>query len=280
MKNIRLAVKRFLLISPCIIFIITQGLSQVIALPHAYAHNDYWHKRPLFDALDNGFKYIEADIFLRKEKLLVAHLFPAFKKKHTLEDLYLKPLYGRFINNKGHIQSAMDTIVLMIDIKSNAEDTYTVLRKLLKGFKPMLSTCENGKVVIRNLTIILTGHRPLQLLNMEDNRFVFADGDLRSVNATRIRSNMYATASCKYSSLIRWRGKGNIPSDEKERLNDLVSKAHLSGEKVRLWASPEKEKVWVQLRNCGVDLINTDKLAALKRFFISGISSQDTGGEF
>jgi hypothetical protein len=38
--------------------------AQTIILPNAYAHNDYWHKRPLLDALDNGFTYVEADVFL------------------------------------------------------------------------------------------------------------------------------------------------------------------------------------------------------------------------
>ena len=41
-------------------------------LPNAYAHNDYWHKRPLLEALDNGFRYIKADVYLRNNELVVA----------------------------------------------------------------------------------------------------------------------------------------------------------------------------------------------------------------
>ena len=73
-------------------FTICNCKSQGIILHNAFAHNDYWHKRPLFDALDNGFSHIEADIFLRNKKLIVAHILPRFKKKRTLEELYLKPL--------------------------------------------------------------------------------------------------------------------------------------------------------------------------------------------
>src|SRR5690606_12096586 len=43
------------------------------ALGRAYAHNDYAHRVPLFDALGNGFAAVEADVFLRGEELLVAH---------------------------------------------------------------------------------------------------------------------------------------------------------------------------------------------------------------
>src|SRR5688500_5242918 len=39
-------------------------------LPHAHAHNDYLHDRPLLDALDHGFNSVEADIFLVDGQLL------------------------------------------------------------------------------------------------------------------------------------------------------------------------------------------------------------------
>ena len=148
----------------------TMAWSQVIALPNAYAHNDYWHKRPLFDALENGFTHLEADIYLRHSRLLVAHRPPflrLLKRRHTIEGLYLQPLLTRLTNPLEQKQTALDTIVLMIDIKSKGERTYTALRKLLHNYSSVLSTCEKGKVVIRNLTLVLTGHRPLHLLESE-----------------------------------------------------------------------------------------------------------------
>ena len=60
--------------------------SQPLILPNAYAHNDYWHKRPLLDALDHGFTYVEADVYLRNDQLIVAHFLPCFKKKRTLKN--------------------------------------------------------------------------------------------------------------------------------------------------------------------------------------------------
>jgi hypothetical protein len=254
--------------------------SQVIPLPHAYAHNDYWHKRPLFDAMANGFTHIEADVYLRHSRLLVAHRIPLLKRKKTIESLYLKPLLKYMSNTGGQVQTPMDTVVLMIDIKSNGEKTYTALRKILNKYKPILSTCEKGKVIIRNLTLVLTGHRPLQLLKSEDSRFVFADADLRKINTQETSPEMFTMASCKYSNVIKWKGKGEIPELEREHLKDLVNKAHLSGTKVRLWAAPENETVWLFLRDCGVDLINTDKLVALKRFFIKDAENRNLTVKF
>lgn len=57
-----------------------------------------------------------------------------------------------------------------------------------------------------------------------------------------------------------------MPDDEKRRLCHYITLAHRYGKKVRLWASPENPVVWDELLQCGVDLINTDKLAKLKKF--------------
>jgi len=254
------------------------AFSQVIPLPHAYAHNDYWHKRPLFDAMANGFTHMEADVYLRHSRLLVAHSLPWWKKKHTIEGLYLRPFFNQLPHAGGRVQSPLDTVVLMIDIKSNGNKTYAALRKVLNKYKSILSTFDNGKVTIRNLTLVLTGHRPMRELKSEEQRYVFADADLRKIDPQQTTPEMFTTASCKYSNLITWRGKGQIPELEKERLLDLVDKAHHSGTKVRLWAAPENELVWHFLRNCGVDLINTDKLVALRDFFMKDMENQHLPG--
>ena len=73
--------------------------AQSTPLPNGFAHNDYKHKRPLQEALDNGFTNIEADIFLRDTTLVVAHVCPVFRMRKTLEKLYLKPLYERIQQN-------------------------------------------------------------------------------------------------------------------------------------------------------------------------------------
>ena len=42
-------------------------------LGQAHAHNDYYHKRPLLDALSHGFCSVEADVFLKNGNLLGGH---------------------------------------------------------------------------------------------------------------------------------------------------------------------------------------------------------------
>jgi hypothetical protein len=238
--------------------------AQTIILPNAYAHNDYWHKRPLLDALDNGFTYVEADVFLRNNQLIVAHILPCFKKKRTLEALYLKPLLNYVqCNDRDNKEKKINNcpLTLMIDIKSDASKTYTALLSLLDKYKSILSGYEDGNTTLRNVTIVITGHKPYQLIKCKDRRLVFIDSS----------SNMYPIASCKYSSLLKWKGKGTIPDREIQRLVYYVTQAHKNGRKVRLWASPENKVVWSELLKCNVDLINTDRLKRLRKFLLADL---------
>ncbi len=244
----------------------TTARSQVVPLQNAFAHNDYWHKRPLFDALQNGYTYIEADIFFVNGEMVVAHLFPFFQGDRTLENLYLKPL-SQLVKKQGSVFAGYDTpITLMIDIKTGPESTYEALKPLLEKYRSILSGYENGKVHNRMVTIVLSGNKPYKMIKKERNRLAFIDEDLRDVGKDKCCAEVYPMASCKYSSLLSWEGEGEMPLKQRSRLQRYVRKAHNMGKKVRLWASPERKEVWNELLRCGVDLINTDNLVALKEY--------------
>jgi len=247
--------------------------AQISILPNAYAHNDYRHKRPLMDALKNGFTYVEADVYLRNGNLIVAHILPCLKKKRTLEALYLKPLldYVESTEEDKKEKGINDCpLTLMIDIKSDANKTYEALVPILEKYKKILSGYENGCTTLRNVTIVLTGHKPYQLVSNTESRFVFMDEDLKK-GAVASSSDLYPIASCKYSHLLKWKGKGVIPEIELQRLEYFVTQAHKNGSKVRLWASPENKVVWSELLRCNVDLINTDKLRSLRKFLLNDV---------
>ena len=79
------------------------GAGSVVPLIHTHAHNDYEHKRPLFDALDHGFCSVEADVFLERDQLLVGHTTQDLQPERTLEKLYLDPLRERVRANNGRV---------------------------------------------------------------------------------------------------------------------------------------------------------------------------------
>lgn len=248
-----------------------KGRTQCIVLPNAFAHNDYWHRRPLLDALDNGFTHVEADIYLRRGALIVTHiLHPVFYNRYrTLERLYLKPVQERIRSNGGSVYPADSRpLILMIDIKTNAKRTYKVLAALLEQYRPILTEYKEGSVIRRQVTVVLTGHKPYYLAK-EKNRVVFIDEDLIRTECDTSISDVFPIASCRYTRLLGWNGTGTMPEAEKKRLCSFVQFAHRQGKKVRLWASPEREAVWKELLDCGVDLINTNKLERLKKFLIN-----------
>jgi len=250
------------------IFQLNTARSQSTPLTNGFAHNDYLHKHPLFDALQNGYANIEADIFLRSNKLVVAHINPYFKSHRQLENLYLEPLMKQIKENDGLVYKGYDqSVTLMIDIKTEANSTYAALKPLLEKYKSILTRYEDGKVIYGPVTVVLSGHKPYDVIKGENNRLAFIDEDLRKVTKGDTTSiNMCEMASCKYSQFLKWKGNGTISATEQQKLMDYVAMAHKSGEKVRLWASPDNKAVWNELLKCGVDLINTDKLVALKNF--------------
>jgi len=244
--------------------------SQSIALPNAFAHNDYRHIRPLTDALENGFTNIEADVFLKDESLIIAHVNPFFKHRRTLEALYLEPLKERITANNGQVYKGYDhPVILMIDIKTGANNTYSALMPVLEQYKSILTRYDHGKIYPGPVTIVLSGHKPNKMIKNEQSRYAFIDEDLRKTFKDTTVKDVYTMSSCKYSKLLKWKGTDSIPSAEYNKLCNFVTMAHKLGEKVRLWASPENSAVWEELLKCHVDLINTDKLVVLKDFLIS-----------
>ncbi|MBL0328646.1 MAG: hypothetical protein IPP64_04350 [Bacteroidetes bacterium] len=252
----------FLLLSANIV------IAQDCILKNAHAHNDYKHQHPLSDALRHKFASIEADIFLVDNELIVSHTRPIFKKHKTLESLYLKPLLDSCQKNNGHVyKNCTESILLLIDVKTDGYKTHLALKKYLEKYKSILSTFKNGKISLNAVTVVITGHVPYFSVQKDTSRNYFIDLSLMNLEST-LDSTQCFMVSTKYSNVLSWKGKGEIPKAEKEKLTALVNQAHQQGKLVRLWASPENKNVWNELLNCGVDLINTDELEELNSFLM------------
>ena len=57
-----------------------------------------------------------------------------------------------------------------------------------------------------------------------------------------------------------------FPPGEREKLREIVKKAHGQGKRIRFWAVPDQAAGWSVLAEAGVDLINTDRLPELREF--------------
>ena len=236
-------------------------------LTRVHAHNDYEHKRPLFDALDHGFCSVEADIYLVDGQLLVAHMRSQVKPERTLEKLYLGPSRERVKQNGGRVYAGGPEVTLLIDIKTDWKTTYPALRERLKKYSDILSTFSGESKKTNAVVAIITGDRSRKMFDGETLRYAALDGDLED-----LESNPPATLipwiSSNWTRTFHWRGLGEIPPQERTRLKEIVNKAHEQGRRVRFWGAPDFPAFWREILADGVDLINTDDLDGARDFLL------------
>jgi hypothetical protein len=239
--------------------------ADVSPLANAHAHNDYGHKRPLFDALDHGFCSVEADIFLVDGSLLVAHNLKDVKPEKTLEALYLDPLLARVRENGGRVYRDGPPCMLLIDIKADGERTYEVLAERLAKYAEMLTVVRDGQLHPGAITVVISGDRATDRIRADKVRYVGIDGRMSDLDSD-VPANLMPLVSDSWGSHFTWRGKEAMPAAEKEKLRSFVAKAHAKGRKIRFWAIPSNRAVWAELADADVDLINTDDLPGLEKY--------------
>jgi Glycerophosphoryl diester phosphodiesterase family len=234
-------------------------------LANAHAHNDYWHDRPLLDALDRGFTSVEADVFLVDGNLLVGHDRKELRPERTLESLYLAPLARRVRQNGNRVYPNCERFFLLVDIKSDARAACEQLRKILSNHADMLTVVDGGKVRQGAVTVVVSGNRPRVESAETTQRFFGLDGRMSDLDSD-VPSHLMPMISDNWTSHFTWNGDGPMPAGERAKLRETVRKAHAANRVVRFWATPENETVWRELRSAGVDLIGTDQLDRLATF--------------
>src|SRR6267378_1092181 len=228
---------------------------------HAHAHNDYEHDHPLFDALRYGFTSVEADIYLIDGKLLVSHTRPIFKAR-TLDQLYLSPLDSIIKANHGKVYPGYDgPFYLMIDLKSDGEATYPVLKDAIAHYGTLFHSPGTPGPVL----IFLSGNRPKEAVLKDPAAPVALDGRPEDVGKGYAAAVM-PVISDTYAKWSTWNGKGRPVPEALQRIKDLAQRVHAEGKKLRLWAIPDNPRAWKELLNVGVDFINTDHLRELNTF--------------
>ncbi|TWT31732.1 phosphatidylinositol-specific phospholipase C/glycerophosphodiester phosphodiesterase family protein [Blastopirellula retiformator] len=266
-----LFVAMLLLLSPVAIVSAAENVASL--LPRAHAHNDYLHPRPLLDALSHGFNSVEADIYLVDDQLLVAHWYHEISPYRTLEKLYLDPLKERVEAGDGHVYPNAPPLRLLIDLKSDGEKTYAALDKVLAKYADMLCRVEDGKYYPGAVEVVISGNRPKQMLAEQKLRYAGLDGRLGDLGG-KTPKHLMPLVSDNWKSHFKWKGAGEIPAAEKEKLQRLVDQTHAEGREIRFWGSPDTPAMWRVLDECGVDAINTDKLSGLAEYLNDEQKSQ------
>ncbi|GJM35737.1 MAG: hypothetical protein DHS20C18_47380 [Saprospiraceae bacterium] len=233
-----------------------------------HAHNDYENKHPLYDALDNGFISIEADVHLIDDQLYVAHNRPKNPTPAlTLEAMYLNPLKKYIQENNGFVYpNYSGPFYLMIDIKTAGKPTYEKLKSILANYTSILSTYQHGEAKAGPVKVLISGNRPIADILNDDPKLVALDGRPKDLD-NNIPASFMPVVSDNYKHILSWTGEGQIKDTERQKLKELVTNTHAQGKQLRLWASPDNPTVWKFLLDNGVDLINTDLVEGFRRYF-------------
>lgn len=247
----------------CVSLFLTAS-AQYVPVPHS--HNDYEHKRPLHDALASGFSSVEADIFLVNGELLVGHTTRQLKPERTLESLYLQPLLEQSRKNKGKILPNVETFYLWIDCKSQGKETYPVLQKLLAKYDEIITGFDGKVKQPRPVRVIVSGNRPVeQVLQEKERRYLSLDGRIADLG-TGISAEMMPAVSDSWTRFFSWKGKNDMPEEQKTKLLEQIHKVHQEGKMLRYWGAPDNAEFWKFLMENRIDFINTDRLKDLRQF--------------
>ncbi|MDE5491286.1 alkaline phosphatase [Elizabethkingia meningoseptica] len=225
---------------------------------NAHSHNDYMQEIPFWQAYYANFGSIEADVFLVKGQLWVAHTEKELSPERTLESLYLNNISKQIKLNKGHVYpDANKKLQLLIDVKQDYKSTLETLVNTLKKYPEITGNA--------GVKIVITGGRPQpqDFKNYPD--YLFFDGDLDKTY-TPDQLKRIGLFSADLQELVKWNGKG-IPRDEEtEKVKNAVEKAHRMQKPMRFYGAPDFPNAWVNLMDMGADYINTDHIPDLKKF--------------
>jgi glycerophosphoryl diester phosphodiesterase len=242
--------------------------AEPMPLERAHAHNDYEHARPLLDALAHGFCSVEADVYLIEGQLLVAHDRKDVKPGRTLTSLYLEPLRQRVRQNDGRVYPHGPTIILLVDVKSEAGATYAALHAELEKFAAMLTAFRENETTPGAVTVIVSGNRAPAELRMQTVRYAALDGRKEDLNLNP-PATLVPLVSENWNKVFSWNWQGEMPEADRKALEQWVRRAQAQNRKVRFWNTPDREDAWKILLDAGVDLLGTDDLEGLQRFLRS-----------
>lgn len=227
-------------------------------LPNAHSHNDYNQAEPFYHAYRNGFGSIEADVFLRKGRLLVSHDTASLSARRMLTRMYLEPLRNALTKDTSR------RITLLVDLK---EDYGTILPELIRELKPLLKFCK-GHNLNGRLQILISGNRPLPVLFVNYPDYLWFDEDLKHPYDA-VEQSKIGQISLRFSDYATWKGVGPMPAADEQRVKAVIDRVHALRKPIRFWDAPDNVAGWTKLLQLGVDMLGTDHIDELTAFLKS-----------
>lgn len=248
----------------------------VLASSMGHSHNDYYRDKPMREALDAGMLGIEADVIHRDGELFIAHDPHEIRPDRTLRSLYLDPLKHAFKEHggqdkdhpfNGRVREDGVPVILMVDFKSEGEQSWRLLEQQLADYAPMLRRVWVGRdgearVTQGPVIVVISGNRPIDLIAKAKSRYCAVDGRYPQDAGSSAPAHLMPMISNSWSSLKRHAGEDD-PAAIDRVLNAIRDDAAKHGRVARVWATPDNPQTWSRLAGLGMQLVNTDRPAEL-----------------
>lgn len=235
-----------LLITPAVF-----AQQRVYTAANGHSHNDYRQNIPFLLAYYAGMGSIEADVYLRDGRLLVAHDKEELPTAKTLESLYLQAITKVPPDTARKLQ-------LLIDIKESYKD---VIPALVKALQPYLHDLNRHAV-----RIVLSGNIPPPENFADYPDYIFYDGR-PGILYTPAQLKRIAMISDNLRNYSVWNGKGTPTPEDAKKLTAVVRQAHDNGKPFRFWGTKDNPNTWSELEKLGADWIGTDHPEDLRSFY-------------
>ena len=236
-----------------------------LSFNNGHSHNDYHQQLPLLNAYRAGMGSIEADIFVRKGLLCVAHDSVDISDDMTLKNMYLQPLADLYAKNgQQPYPDAGSKLQLVIDIKENHKVVLPILLKELEAYDDIFNSVKNPKAI----RIVISGDMPLPADFDNYPDYISFDGR-PYIRYSKKELQRIAMISDDLKKYTKWKGVGMPPKSDYRRLKTVVSGAHRLQKPFRFWATKDNVNTWTLLEKLGVDWINTDQPEKLQQFYLN-----------
>jgi hypothetical protein len=237
--------------------------TQPPALP-AYAHNDYANARPLSEALELGFRGIEADVLLRGGELRVGHDAGDTRAGRSLEALYLRPLRAR-VRQCGWVIAGGTPFLLNVELKERSRAGYDSLLRLVTRYRDLIQAPDAPAPP--PVEIVLVGwHPPLGSTRTEVELPLWRQQRITALASPGVQGSTHEgvrLVSLDYGKTVGWSGRGPVPKRARQWLTALRAARDAASDRLaRVYNVPVDPSVYRLLLDAGVDLIGTKRLAA------------------
>lgn len=228
-----------------------------------HSHNDYNQNFPFYQAYYAGMGSVEADVYLKNGKLLVAHNEEDTDVAKDIKTLYLEPISKVFRENMGRpYADKTKKLQLLIDIKAGSQQVLAVLIADLKPYLDVFDAKRNRNAV----QILISGDVPPAANFKDYPDYINFDG--RTTNTyTDGELKRIGMVSESIAAFTVWNGKGTPTPVDKLKLKNAIAIAHKWNKPFRFWGTKDNPNTWKELENLGADWIGTDHPEKLQAYY-------------